>query len=196
RRLHGYPVEGQHGSAEPAGHPNQSAYGDRSGYPDQSAYGDRSGYQDQSAYGDRSGYPDQSGYGDPAAHHDPSGYGDRSGYDDGGYGDQVAYGDTGDGGDHGYAGREPLPAWETEPWPGHQPATEPARAANGGAGPQRAALPAVDPETKLWTAQYLRERLAAEQARADEAGAVFSLVLLQVPDEPLEPLPYRRQVTV
>ena len=57
-------------------------------------------------------------------------------------------------------------------------------------------LPAVDPETGLWTAKFLRDRLSAERSRSRRSGRPFSMVLVQVPDGPLAQLPYRRQVTL
>ncbi|HEX6424869.1 MAG TPA: hypothetical protein VFZ79_15405 [Acidimicrobiales bacterium] len=63
------------------------------------------------------------------------------------------------------------------------------------AGPEPA-LPAVDHETGLWTARFLRDRLLAERERSRRSGRPFSLVLVQVPDGPLAQLPYRRQVTL
>ncbi|HEX6417499.1 MAG TPA: hypothetical protein VFZ77_03355 [Acidimicrobiales bacterium] len=57
-------------------------------------------------------------------------------------------------------------------------------------------LPAVDHETGLWTARFLRDRLLAERDRSRRSGRPFSLVLVQVPDGPLAQLPYRRQVTL
>jgi hypothetical protein len=57
-------------------------------------------------------------------------------------------------------------------------------------------LPAVDRETGLWTAKFLRDRLASERARSRRTGHPFSLVLVQVPDGPLAQLPYRRQLTL
>jgi hypothetical protein len=57
-------------------------------------------------------------------------------------------------------------------------------------------LPAVDHETGLWTAKFLRDRLSAERARSRRSGRPFSLVLVQVPDGPLAQLPYRRQVAL
>ncbi len=60
----------------------------------------------------------------------------------------------------------------------------------------RSALPPVDPETRLSTARYLCDRIAADKAECDRTGRGFSLVLVQVPDEPLALLPYRRQVTL
>jgi hypothetical protein len=57
-------------------------------------------------------------------------------------------------------------------------------------------LPAVDPETGLWTAKFLRDRLASERARSGRSRRPFSLVLVQVPDAPLAALPYRRQLTL
>jgi hypothetical protein len=61
---------------------------------------------------------------------------------------------------------------------------------------QYADLPAVDHETGLWTAKFLRDRLASERARSRRTGHPFSLVLVQVPDGPLAQLPYRRQLTL
>lgn len=57
-------------------------------------------------------------------------------------------------------------------------------------------MPAVDPETGLWTAKFLRDRLSSERARNRRTGRSFSLVLVQVPDGPLAQLPYRRQLTL
>ena len=57
-------------------------------------------------------------------------------------------------------------------------------------------LPAVDPETGLWTAKFLRDRLSSERSRSRRSGRPFSMVLVQVPDGPLAQLPYRRQVTL
>jgi hypothetical protein len=57
-------------------------------------------------------------------------------------------------------------------------------------------LPAVDPETGLWTAKFLRDRLTAERNRSKRSHHAFSLVLVQVPDGPLASLPYRRQLTL
>src|SRR5829696_7162619 len=68
----------------------------------------------------------------------------------------------------------------------------PAAAGNDG---EAAAMPAVDPETRLWSARFLCDRLAAEQRQA-AGGRPFSLVLVQVPDGPLAALSYRRQVTL
>jgi hypothetical protein len=62
--------------------------------------------------------------------------------------------------------------------------------------PRGSALPAVDPETGLWTAKFLRDRLSSERHRSRRSGRPFSLVLVQVPDGPLAQLPYRRQVTL
>ena len=56
--------------------------------------------------------------------------------------------------------------------------------------------PPIDPETRLWTARFLCDRIAAEKAYCDRTGSPFSLVLVQVPDEPFALLPYRRQVTL
>jgi hypothetical protein len=59
-----------------------------------------------------------------------------------------------------------------------------------------ALAPAIDPETRLWTARFLCDRIAAERAACERSGIPFSLVLVQVPDEPFALLPYRRQVTL
>jgi hypothetical protein len=56
--------------------------------------------------------------------------------------------------------------------------------------------PPIDPETRLWTARFLCDRIAAEKAACERSGSPFSLVLVQVPDEPFALLPYRRQVTL
>ena len=80
---------------------------------------------------------------------------------------------------------------------GAAPAPPSGRPTGGGpAGPRVGPLPAVDPETGLWTAQFLRDRLNAEQARSRRSGHPYSLVLVQVPDGPLAQLPYRRQLTL
>lgn len=68
--------------------------------------------------------------------------------------------------------------------------------AAGDGGGRASDLPAVDPETGLWTARFLRDRLSAERARSQRTGQQFSLVLVQVPDGPLAQLPYRRQVAL
>ncbi|HEY8544202.1 MAG TPA: hypothetical protein VIL36_04110 [Acidimicrobiales bacterium] len=54
----------------------------------------------------------------------------------------------------------------------------------------------VDPETRLWNAPFFRDRLNAAIARSQAAAAPFSVVMIQVPDEPFQPLPYRRQVAL
>jgi hypothetical protein len=54
----------------------------------------------------------------------------------------------------------------------------------------------VDPETRLWNAQFFRDRLTVERDRARQAGGCFSVVMIQVPDAPFQPLPYRRQVAL
>jgi hypothetical protein len=64
------------------------------------------------------------------------------------------------------------------------------------AAPGPPAIPAIDPETRLWSGRYLCDRLAAEQQAAAQHGDPFSLVLVQVPDGPLAALSYRRQVTL
>jgi hypothetical protein len=61
--------------------------------------------------------------------------------------------------------------------------------------PARAPEP-VDAETRLWTARFLCDRIAAAKAECERSGRPFSLVLVQVPDEPFAVLPYRRQITL
>src|SRR5690606_33826795 len=60
----------------------------------------------------------------------------------------------------------------------------------------RSPAAAADPETRLWSAQSLCARLAAEQARASYDRAPYALVMVQVPGAPLATLPHRRQVTL
>jgi hypothetical protein len=92
------------------------------------------------------------------------------------------------------------PRWQPGGWhdavppPPVRPAS-PRRRAASGATPSPPA-PAVDPETRLWTARFLCDRIASEKARCRRSGSPFSLVLVQVPDEPFALLPYRRQVTL
>ena len=100
-----------------------------------------------------------------------------------------------------WAGLPPHPS-DARPWSGQVPAVgsalagAAAGAAEGArpAGPP--AAPPIDPETRLWSARYLCERLATEQQSAAAHGDPFSLVLVQVPDGPLAALSYRRQVTL
>jgi hypothetical protein len=54
----------------------------------------------------------------------------------------------------------------------------------------------VDPETRLWNARFFRDRLNVERDRAVREGSCFSVVMIQVPDAPFQPLPYRRQVAL
>jgi hypothetical protein len=54
----------------------------------------------------------------------------------------------------------------------------------------------MDPETRLWNARFFRDRLTAEHERARREGGGFSVVMIQVPDAPFQPLPYRRQVAL
>jgi hypothetical protein len=54
----------------------------------------------------------------------------------------------------------------------------------------------VDPETRLWNARFFRERLTVARDEAVQAGTGFSVVMIQVPDQPFQPLPYRRQVAL
>jgi hypothetical protein len=54
----------------------------------------------------------------------------------------------------------------------------------------------IDPETRLWNARFFRERLASARDAAVRTGSGFSVVMIQVPDHPFQPLPYRRQVAL
>ena len=54
----------------------------------------------------------------------------------------------------------------------------------------------VDPETRLWNAQFFRDRLTAAVEHSRRSANSFSVVMIQVADEPFQPLPYRRQVAL
>ena len=54
----------------------------------------------------------------------------------------------------------------------------------------------VDPETRLWNAPFFRDRLNSAIARSQASASPFSVVMIQVADEPFQPLPYRRQVAL
>jgi hypothetical protein len=88
------------------------------------------------------------------------------------------------------------PRWQPGAW--HDavspPPARPARPRPAARVPS--APPPIDPETRLWTARFLCDRIATEKASCDRSGSPFSLVLVQVPDEPFALLPYRRQVTI
>jgi hypothetical protein len=97
------------------------------------------------------------------------------------------------------------PAAPSPPWAAAVPDPAPSVGGNGWtppAGPgqplddEPPPLPAVDPETGLWTARFLRDRLSAERTRSRRSRHPYSLVLVQVPDAPLAALPYRRQLTL
>ncbi len=94
------------------------------------------------------------------------------------------------------------PAWDDPAAQHHQqqdqwsPPAEAGWGARGGSAASHPPLPAVDPETGLWTAKFLRDRLTSERTRSRRSGRPFSMVLVQVPDGPLAQLPYRRQVTL
>ena len=79
--------------------------------------------------------------------------------------------------------------WAGPPPGAGGPAPGPSAGAWAPAGPPPApaapgppAIPAIDPETRLWSGRYLCDRLAAEQQAAAQHGDPFSLVLVQVPD--------------
>ncbi|MGH9230985.1 MAG: hypothetical protein ACRD07_20030 [Acidimicrobiales bacterium] len=86
------------------------------------------------------------------------------------------------------------------PWhdaaPPVRPAPPPRHARSAAPSAPSAPGPPIDPETRLWTARFLCDRIAAEKAYCERSGRPFSLVLVQVPDEPFALLPYRRQVTL
>jgi hypothetical protein len=76
------------------------------------------------------------------------------------------------------------------------PAPPPAPPRPAARAPRSAPAPPIDPETRLWTARFLCDSIAAEKEACERSGSPFSLVLVQVPDEPFALLPYRRQVTL
>jgi hypothetical protein len=119
------------------------------------------------------GYHEPTGYDQPASYDQPTGYDQPAGYDQPTGYDQRA----------GYAPQAGYDQSQAQ-WQQQSPQPPPAP------------LPAVDPETGLWTVKFLRDRLSTEQARSRRTGHPFSLVLVQVPDGPLAQLPYRRQVTL
>jgi hypothetical protein len=94
------------------------------------------------------------------------------------------------------------PRWQPGAWydAAPPPRTGPSRHATPSrhTAPGRRSDPAppIDPETRLWTARFLCDRIAGEKAACQRSGSPFSLVLVQVPDEPFALLPYRRQVTL
>jgi hypothetical protein len=88
---------------------------------------------------------------------------------------------------------QPRARYDTAPPPPAPPAPTPRHAASA---VPPAPAPPIDPETRLWTARFLCDRIAAEKAHCERTGSPFSLVLVQVPDEPFALLPYRRQVTL
>jgi hypothetical protein len=95
------------------------------------------------------------------------------------------------------------PRWQPGSWYDNVPPPPSPPAPSRPAPPRRATpaaasapAPPIDPETRLWTARFLCDRIAAEKAYCERTGSPFSLVLVQVPDEPFALLPYRRQVTL
>jgi hypothetical protein len=143
-------------------------------------YGEGQPYAGQDPYAGQ-GLVDQRPYGEqPYAGQAPYA-GQGSDAEDARYGGQAPYRDD-DG--HGHVVQDAEAAFRDHP--------APARARP----PEPPAVHTLDPETKLWSAQYLCDRLAAEQARAAHERVTFSLVMVQVPDDPLAALPYRRQLTL
>lgn len=61
---------------------------------------------------------------------------------------------------------------------------------------QRDPSAGVDAETRLWNAQYFRDRLTSEIDTSRRNNEAFSVVMIQVADEPFQALPYRRQVAL
>jgi len=97
----------------------------------------------------------------------------------------------------------PTPSVAQAPRPGPPPAPAPApvpahQAADSGGGyiPMSDPSEGIDPETRLWNARFFRERLATARDAALRSGSGFSVVMIQVPDHPFQPLPYRRQVAL
>jgi hypothetical protein len=87
-------------------------------------------------------------------------------------------------------GRRPAPP---EPVPAGPPASPMVSSVDVAGTPH---TPTQDPETRLWNARFFRERLTTEVEAARQAQTTFSVVLVQVPDEPFRALPYRRQVAL
>jgi hypothetical protein len=88
--------------------------------------------------------------------------------------------------------------WQPGAWYDAVPTPPPAPAPPRPAArvPRSVPAPPIDPETRLWTARFLCDSIAAEKEACEHSGSPFSLVLVQVPDEPFALLPYRRQVTL
>jgi hypothetical protein len=88
--------------------------------------------------------------------------------------------------------------WRPGAWYEAVPTQPPAPVTPRHAAPvsRSAPAPPIDPETRLWTARFLCDSIAAEKEACERSGSPFSLVLVQVPDEPFALLPYRRQVTL
>jgi hypothetical protein len=88
--------------------------------------------------------------------------------------------------------------WQPAAWYDAVPMPPPAPAPPRPAArvPRSAPAPPIDPETRLWTARFLCDSIAAEKEACERSGIPFSLVLVEVPDEPFALLPYRRQVTL
>jgi hypothetical protein len=82
------------------------------------------------------------------------------------------------------------------PTPTPTPTPPPAPRRPAARAPRSAPAPPIDPETRLWTARFLCDSIAAEKEACERSGSPFSLVLVEVPDEPFALLPYRRQVTL
>jgi hypothetical protein len=81
--------------------------------------------------------------------------------------------------EHGPASREP--SWAAAPiQPHHAPP----------------APPGIDPGTGLQTAEYLRDRLAAEWETSRSRKSPFSVVMVQIPDIPFQALPELRRATL
>jgi hypothetical protein len=95
------------------------------------------------------------------------------------------------------AARDPDGArWRPGAWYDAVPPPTPAPGRPAAQAPRSAPAPPIDPETRLWTARFLCDSIAAEKEACGRSGSPFSLVLVQVPDEPFALLPYRRQVTL
>jgi hypothetical protein len=94
------------------------------------------------------------------------------------------------------------PGLPGSPGPPPSPEAPPERPRVGSGGPPASPGPpgpasgGVDPETRLWNARYFRDRLTSARDESQRSGSPFSVVMVQVADEPFQPLPYRRQVAL
>lgn len=96
-----------------------------------------------------------------------------------------------------HAPQPAAPRYQQPPPPAPpQPQLQPEPAGRQPAPTERNPSVGIDAETRLWNAQYFRDRLTAEVDSSRQRNSPFSIVMIQVADEPFQPLPYRRQVAL